>query len=119
MNVKRRDVLLIDHPFSDASGSKVRPVLVVQSDIRNALLTNTIVAMITRNLSRVGKDPTQLLIDVGTANSKKSGLNVNSAVTCGNLFTVHEDLIRKKIGELPDTLMRQINDCLKAALELP
>ena len=119
MNVKRRDVLLIDHRFSDATGSKVRPVLVVQSDLRNALLTNTIVAMITKNLNRVGKDPTQLLIDVSTPDGQMSGLNVNSAVTCGNLFTLHEDLIRRKLGELPDLLMRQINDCLKAALELP
>ena len=27
MKVNRGDVVLIDHPFSDASGSKVRPVL--------------------------------------------------------------------------------------------
>jgi len=49
MKVQRGDVILIDHPFSDGSGSKVRPALVVQSDARNALLTETIVALITRN----------------------------------------------------------------------
>jgi mRNA-degrading endonuclease toxin of MazEF toxin-antitoxin module len=34
MKVKRGDVVLLDHPFSDASGSKVRPALVVQADAR-------------------------------------------------------------------------------------
>jgi mRNA interferase MazF len=119
MKVNRGDVVLLDHPFSDRSGSKVRPVLVVQADARNALLTNTIVAMITRNLSRVGTDPTQLLIDISTPDGQRSGLNAISAVTCGNLFTVHEDLVRRKIGELSDALMQQVNDCLKRALELP
>jgi mRNA interferase MazF len=119
MKVKRGDVVLIDQPYSDAGGSKVRPVLVVQADVRNALLTDTIVAMITRNLSRVGRDPTQLLIDISTPDGRQSGLKVNSAVTCGNLFTIHEDLVQRKIGELPATLMRLVNDCLKAALELP
>jgi mRNA interferase MazF len=119
MKVNRGDVVLLDHPFSDATGSKVRPALVVQSDARNALLAETVVALITKNLKYVGKDTTQLLIDLGTPEGKASGLKVNSAVKCGKLYTVHEDNIRKKIGVLPATLMTQINDCLKAALELP
>jgi mRNA-degrading endonuclease toxin of MazEF toxin-antitoxin module len=39
MKVKRGDVAIIDHPFSDASGTKVRPALVVQTDPRNTLLS--------------------------------------------------------------------------------
>ena len=118
MKCRRGDVVLLDHPFSDAKGTKVRPVVVVQGDSRNAALTSTIVAMITKNTGRVGIDPTQMLIDIGTPDGRKSGLNVNSAATCGNLFTVHEDRIKKKIGELSKTLMQQINDCLKLAMEL-
>jgi mRNA interferase MazF len=119
MKVRRGDVVLLDHPFSDATGSKVRPVLVVQADNRNAALTNTVVAMITRNTSRVGIDPTHLLIDVQTPDGQQSGLHANSAVTCGNRFTVHEDRIQRKIGELSAPLMQQVNNCLKLALDLP
>lgn len=118
MKVNRGDVVLIDYPFSDAGGSKVRPVLVIQADIRNALLSNTIVAMITKNVSRVGIDPTQLLIDITTPDGVQAGLTLTSAVTCGNLFTLCEDLVRRKIGDLSAALMQQVNDCLKAALEL-
>src|SRR5262245_53545480 len=119
MKVHRGDVVIIDHPFSDATGAKVRPALVVQSDPRNALLTETIVALITKNLKYIGTDPTQLLVDLKTPDGKASGLNVNSAVKCGKLFTIHEDLVRKKIGMLSAPLMQQINGCLKAALALP
>jgi mRNA interferase MazF len=64
-------------------------------------------------------DPTQLLIDLGTPDGKASGLNANSAGKCGKLFTIHENLIQKKIGGLSAALMLKVNDCLKAALELP
>ncbi|MCI0742669.1 MAG: type II toxin-antitoxin system PemK/MazF family toxin [Gemmataceae bacterium] len=119
MKVNRGDVILLDHPFSDASGSKIRPALVIQSDARNALLTETIVALITRNIKYVGTDQTQLLIDIATADGQASGLKTNSAVKCGKLFTVHQDHIHKGIGKLSAALMIQINDCLKAALQIP
>ena len=119
MKVRRGDVVIIDQPFSDASGTKVRPALVIQSDRRNALLTETIVALITKNLRHITTDPTQLLIDLSTPDGQASGLNANSAVKCGKLYTIHEDLIRRKIGVLSTALMQQVNDCLKVALELP
>ncbi len=110
--------MIVDHPFGDASGSKVRPALVVQGATENARMTSTILAMIPKNLSRV-REHSQLLIDLATPDGRASGLSVSSAVTCSNLFTVHEDRIRRKIGRLSPALMLRINDCLKAALDLP
>jgi mRNA-degrading endonuclease toxin of MazEF toxin-antitoxin module len=80
MRASRGDVVLITHPFSDASGARIRPAVVVQCDRRNAILGETIIALITKNLQHVGKDDTQWLIDIQTAEGKQSGLNVNSAV---------------------------------------
>jgi mRNA interferase MazF len=119
MKVRRGDLVILDHPFSDASGSKVRPALVVQDDARNSHLTETIVALVTKNVRYVGSDRTQLLIDLNTPDGKASGLNLNSAVKCGKLYTVHESAIVKRIGALPAVLMRQIDNCLKQALGLP
>ena len=72
--MRRGDVALLDYPYSDGSGSKVRPVLIVQNDRDNQRLSNTIVALITRNISRT-HEPTQLLMDVTTADGQQSGLN--------------------------------------------
>ena len=116
--MKPGDVVILDHPYSDASGSKVRPALVVQNDRDNHRLTNTIVAMITRNIGRVG-EPSQLLIDVTTAEGRQSGLNQTSAVVCTNLFTVSQSKVRRIIGSLPASLITKVDGCLKAALELP
>lgn len=119
MKLHRGDVILINYPYSDASGSKVRPAVVVQADSRNAVLTETIIALITKNLRFVGTDPTQLLIDLGTSDGRATGLNINSAVRCGKLFTVHESLVVRKIGVLSTVLLTKVDNCLRAALELP
>jgi mRNA interferase MazF len=115
--MKRGDVALIDYPYADGSGSKVRPVLIVQNDRDNQRLTNTIVALITKNVSRV-HEPTQLLIDVSTPERQQCGLNQTSAVTCGNLFTVAQTKVRRVVGSLSPAMMTRIKVCLTEALEL-
>lgn len=119
MPVSRGDVVLVPVPFTSGSGSKMRPVLVVQTDHNNRRLQDTIVAVITSTTRRASLEPTQLLIDVATTEGRQSGLLHDSAVKCERLHTVLQSQIRRTIGSLPATLMQQVNDCLKAALELP
>lgn len=116
--MRRGDVVLLNHPFSDGMGAKVRPVLIVSNDADNARLANVIVAMISKNLSRAA-EPTHFLIDIGTAEGRLAGLNTTSVVVCNNLFTVHQRLIVATIGSLPRTVMVRIDECLRAALALP
>lgn len=118
--MKRGDIVLLDYPYADGSGSKVRPALVVQNDRDNQRLTNTIVALITKNVSRVHEPTqTQLLIDVSTLEGRQSGLNQTSAVTCGNLFMMAQTKVRRVIGSLSPSTMAQIDACLRASLDLP
>ncbi|MEI8376746.1 MAG: type II toxin-antitoxin system PemK/MazF family toxin, partial [Planctomycetota bacterium] len=44
--------------------------------------------------------------------------NKDSVVTCKNLVTVAQDRVTRTIGPLPDDLLAQINDCLKASLAI-
>jgi mRNA interferase MazF len=119
MIFRRGDVVMVDHPFSDGRGSKVRPMLIVQSDARNQRLNHSVVAMMTTNLSFIGSDPTQVLVDINAPDGAGSGLSASSAIRCGNLFTLHEKFILHKIGALSAALMRQVDDGLRVALELP
>jgi mRNA interferase MazF len=82
-------------------------------------LTDTIVALITRTTHRAQVEPTQLLIDINTADGKQSGLLQTSAVKCEHLETVLQADVYRSVGSLPSSLMVRINDCLKAALDLP
>jgi len=108
----------VDFPFSSGSGGKRRPALIVQNDQDNSRLQNTIVAMISSNTSRV-REPTQFLIDISTPDGQLSGLHQDSAVICNNLFTIETRLVVRRIGDLPKNLMSQVEDRLKAVLELP
>jgi len=118
MKYLRGDIILADLPFTDLSGSKVRPALVVQSDHNNARLDDVILAVITRTISRATTEQTQLLIDISTPTGKASGLLHTSAIKCEHLMTLHKSFVKRTIGRLPSPLLDQVNDCLKAALEL-
>lgn len=116
--MKRGDVVLVDFPFTTGSGSKKRPALVVQCDKNNARLTDTIVAIITSNLA-TAHEVTQYVIDPTHPDWPASGLKLASVVKCEHLYTFHQHRIVRTIGNLSATTMTQINDCLKASLELP
>ena len=115
--MKRGDVVLVKVPFVGAPGSKLRPALVVQSDALHRLIRETIIAAITSNLSNAHQ-PHQLLIEVSTPDGAASGLLTDSAVRCERLHTVPQTDVRQVIGRLSAALMDEIDDCLKAALEI-
>ena len=60
-----------------------------------------------------------ILVGPATPEGRSAGLSKLSAVKCENLFTVAQADIRRTAGHLTDALKRKLNDCLKAALEIP
>jgi mRNA interferase MazF len=119
MNVQRGDVVMVDWLFSDRTGSKRRPALVVQADVYNTSLDDTILAMITGSARRRVGAATQLEIDISTPDGAQSGLVINSVVQCENLVTVDRNFILRVRGRLSPALMGKIDACLKAALDVP
>jgi mRNA interferase MazF len=116
--MKRGDVVIADFPFQDVAGSKIRPAVIVQNDVANQGLGNTILAMITGNLKGKGQADV-VFVDPSTPDGAKSGLLGPSLVKCGNLATVRQKRIIRVIGHLSDSLVRQVNDGLRTALALP
>ncbi len=114
--MRRGDVIIVDFPFSDATGRKIRPALVVQADEWNRRLSDTILALITSSRSRFTGAPTQLAIDVATPDGRQSGLRLSSVVQCENLVTIVKSFVINTLGRLSDALMQRIDECLKAAL---
>jgi mRNA interferase MazF len=118
MRVRRGDVAMVDWVFSDRTGSKRRPALVVQADTYNQILDDTILALITSSSRRMVGSATQLLIDLSTPEGRLAGLRMDSVVQCENLVTIDRQLILHIRGRLPAILMQGIDACLKAALGL-
>jgi mRNA interferase MazF len=116
--MKRGDVVIVPFPFQDKPGEKIRPAVVVQADAETKRLANTILAMVTGNLSDAGQ-PTTVLVDPADPDGAGSGLTGRSLVKCYNLATVRQNRVTAIIGHLSDVLMQRVNAALKAALELP
>ena len=116
--MNRGDVVIVPFPFQDKPGEKVRPAVVVQSDVENLRLANTILAMITGNLDDAGQ-PTTVLADPTTPAGAGSGLTGPSLIKCYNLATIRQRRVIQVIGHLSNAIMQQVNQALKAALELP
>jgi mRNA-degrading endonuclease toxin of MazEF toxin-antitoxin module len=113
--MKRGEVYQVNWPYSDLSGSKVRPAVVVQADFLNSLIDDTVLIQITG--TRHGIPGTEVEIDPTTETG--SGLSKICYASCDNFLTRDQAVIGQAIGYLSDAVLRQISDCLKTVLALP
>jgi mRNA interferase MazF len=113
--MNRGDVVLVDFPYSDRTGSKLRPALVVQHDTFNTVRHDTVLAGISRTQRFAA---TEVLIDISTPEGRKSGLRHRSVVDCALLGTFDQSLVYHILGALPDALMQLVDQKLRDALGL-
>jgi mRNA interferase MazF len=113
--MKRGEVVLVEWFYSDLTGSKLRPAVVVQADFLNGLIDDTILVAITS--TRHGIPGVEVEID--PALETASGLVKVSYVSCSNIATRDQTLIDQTLGVLSDATMQQIEACLKKVLDLP
>lgn len=52
MGYKQGEIVLVPFPYSDLSGSKRRPVLIVSNDVYNASFPDCVVAVITSKTTK-------------------------------------------------------------------
>jgi mRNA interferase MazF len=113
--MNRGDVVLVDWPFSDLSGSKLRPAVVVQADFLNGLIDDTIYVKVQGQPYGIPGTEVELDPTAETA----SGLLKRSYASCKDLLTRDQALVHHGLGVLSDAAMRQIEGCLKTVLALP
>jgi mRNA-degrading endonuclease toxin of MazEF toxin-antitoxin module len=111
---RRGHIVSVAIPSYDRPGSKERPAVVIPCDSNNRRLMSTLVAGITTNTSRVGKEPTPFLIDPTAPEGASSGLAPPSAVKWENLYTVAQARIRRTVGHLSSggPVMPFLAECL-------
>jgi mRNA interferase MazF len=113
--MNRGDVVEVDWPYSDLTGSKKRPALVVQADYLNGLIDDTILVQITS--TRHGLPDTEALLD--PAVETDSGLSKVCCASCMNILTYEQGLVLRTIGFLSAAAMAEVDRCLKATLGIP
>jgi mRNA interferase MazF len=114
MKVSRGDIVLVDYPFTDRTGSKVRPTLVVSTDELHKD-DDAVIAAIT-SVIRVSLKSSELFIDVFKPDARGTGLLSDSIVDCWNLLTIDRRFILRRLGRLSGGMMQKVDEYLKKAL---
>jgi len=103
MEIKQRDLILISYPFSDFSGEKVRPAIVISNDKINISAEDVIVVPLTTNI-RI-KNYSFLLRQEDLESGK---LIKESKVKVDKIFSVKKELIRMVIGKVKKEVLEKI-----------
>ena len=111
LKIKKGDIFFADlSPVVGSEQGGVRPVLVIQNDIRNKYSPTVIVAAITSRLNKA-KLPTHVDID-----AEKFGLPKNSVVLLEQIRTIDKKRLREKVGKINPICNIKIDDALAVSL---
>lgn len=97
-------VVLVPFPFTDLSGTKVRPAVVVSHKLSG---DDIIVTFISTKRSRTEK------FDVLVMPNQSNGLKAASTVKCTKLATLDKKIILGKLGELSKNDFSRVSQKLK------
>jgi mRNA interferase MazF len=107
----RGDVVLVGFVFSDESGRKHRPAVVISSSTYHRARHEVIVVAITSNVRR------RLFGDHLIANWREAGLLFPSVAT-GIIRTTKRTMIDRKLGSMPQPDLEAITRQLRLSLAL-
>ncbi len=105
--MKKGDIILVPFPFTDLSGSKLRPALVLVEEG-----DDVVAAFISTILRERFKS------DYFVKKSEKNSLKKDSLIKLNKLATLSHDLIKGKIGELSTDDLKEIDKKLMALFKI-
>ena len=106
---KRGDIVLVEFGYSEGTGSKKRPALVLSTEQYHQSRQEVIVSAMTSNVSRV------LVGDTLIKRWREAGLLFPSVAT-GIVRTIKASLIVRTLGTLPPQDLKQVERSLRRAI---
>lgn len=119
MNYSRNDVVILPFPFVTLTGTKqkARPALVISDHSIKRRFDDVILLGITSQRITDIKE-TEFLIEDSLPGFKVTGLAKTSVVRCEYIMTIPKEIISRKLGNISDTLMIEIDKRLKLSIGL-
>ena len=108
------DVVLVPFPFSDLSGNKVRPALIISP----GQIGEDVVLMAISSVVRGTLAPTDLVVPDIHPEFAMTGLQRASVLRAHKLFTVERTLITRRIGRIGPQLQLEVSNLLRVVLSL-
>ncbi len=106
---KQGEVVLVPFPFSDLSGQKVRPAVVVSAITSGQ---DIIVVFVTSQIKK------KSIYQLPLKPSVQSGIKVPSVIVCDKIATLDTKIVLGAIGKLSDADLRQMKSVIKTVLGL-
>lgn len=97
------DVVLLNFPFSDLSGAKLRPAVVIAAVGKGDLIA----CQITSN-----RDADKQAIELTARSFSGGGLRTTSFTRPGKLFTAHRSLIARRVGRLKGSVSDNVRNAV-------
>jgi mRNA interferase MazF len=113
--VRRGKTVLTPFPYTDLSGRKVRPAVVVSRSDRTG--SDVLLAFITSDRGQP-LQAADLRIESSDPAFPGTGLKTASVVRLDKLVTVEQSILLGELGELSADLVLQMDSKLRYALEL-
>jgi mRNA interferase MazF len=105
--VKKGDIVLIPFPFTDLTGYKLRPALVLalrKSDV--------VVAFITSKIGLMGQDDVMVIPDA------HNGLKQKSLIMVGKVATLDSGVVEGRLGHLNEGALQRVDRKLMQVFDL-
>ena len=110
--IKRGDVFLVNFdPTIGAEAKKTRPALVVSNDINNAHSPIVSISPISSNVKRIYSFEVEVP-------SRTGGLRGRSKIMINQTRAVDKIRLIKRVGNLPNKIMLQVDQALKLHYDL-
>lgn len=113
--MRRGTVVLTPFPFTDLSGARVRPAVIVSRSDRSG---DDVVLAFVSSVIPPRPLPTDLVLDSSHPQFRETGLKVPSIVKCDKLATVQRGIILGELGQLSASLLRELDQRLRHALDV-
>jgi len=113
MEIKQYEVWIADlNPRFGTESGKIRPVVILQTDIINKIHPSIIVSPLTTNVI-IESEILRIHIKKGTAN-----LNEDCDILIDQIRAIDKKRITKKLGELPEDIISRIKENIFVILDL-
>jgi mRNA interferase MazF len=113
----RGSIVLVRYPFTDLSGSKVRPAVIVTPQKYLVKSDDILCAFISSSIPDTLL-PSDILIPSTQKDFMATGLKHTSVLRAHKLALLHKGLVLSKLGELNSAREKELNAALKDALGL-
>lgn len=113
--VKRGSVVLVRYPFTDLTGIKARPAVVLTPDELMRKLDDVLCLFISSSMP-TDLLPTDFVLESSHPSFSTTGLRHRSVFRAHKLALLHKSLVLRVLGEMKEDLMDEIDQRLRTAL---